>query len=90
MAKFWQDSKKHPLYARSKGQHMINEALLSFCLTTFQTQANSAGVDAFRIGVKEMMVTKVVPAWLVLATQNFLEIQSIFKGDISRGSHEVQ
>jgi hypothetical protein len=90
MAKFWQDFKKHPLCARSKGQHMINEALLSFCLMTFQNQANGADVDAFRIVVKKMMVTKVVSAWLVLATQNFLDIQHIFKGDISRGSHQLQ
>jgi len=90
MTKFWQDFEKDPFYTRRKGQQMIDEALLSSCLTTFHDQAHGSGGDAFRMGVKEMMVTKVIPAWLVLATQNFLDIHHIFKGDISRGSHEFQ
>jgi hypothetical protein len=88
MTKFWQDFEKDPLNAGRKGQQKIDEALLSSCLTTFHDKAHGSGGDAFRMGVKEMLVTKVVPAWLVLATQNFLDIHHIFKGDISRGSHE--
>jgi hypothetical protein len=56
----------------------------------FISRSDGLGVDGFRNGLMEMMITKKVSAWLVSATQNFLDIQHILKDDVSRGFQELQ
>jgi hypothetical protein len=46
------------------------------------------GINPFGSGLIQMMATKVVPVWLVFATQNSLDIHHLLEEDISRGLQE--
>jgi hypothetical protein len=69
---------------------MFDGVLLGRGMMRFISHSDGLGVDGFRNGLLEMVNTKKVPAWLVFATENFLDIQHILKDDISRGSQELQ
>lgn len=59
---------------------------MQHCLAaTFKNQRDKNGVYQFRNGRVDTLNTKMIPAWLVFANQNFLDIQHILKHDVSRG-----
>ncbi|KAF7509991.1 hypothetical protein GJ744_007305 [Endocarpon pusillum] len=82
MVKVWQFLAPDPVHADRLEHQSFDALLLSIGMGTFKNQFDNIGVDQFRTGLVEMLQTKVVPAWLVFATQNFLDIQHILKQDV--------
>lgn len=90
MVKIWGKYGPDPQYAGKQGQQLFNALILGLAMVTFDRPTDMIGIDSFRAGVVAMMVTKKIPASLVFATQNFLDIHHILKDDISRGLEELQ
>ena len=85
MVKVWQLFEPDSVRADRLEHQSFDALLLGIAMGTFKNQFDNIGVDPFRNGLVEMLHTKMVPAWLVFATQNFLDIQHILKQDVSRG-----
>ena len=90
LAHFWDTYKKDLPHAGRDGQNGVNSMLLSLVMITFNRQRGSIGVDIFRDGLAEMVATKVVPTWLVFATQNFLDVQHILMDKVCSGLQDFQ
>lgn len=68
----------------------MNALLLGIGLRTFDGPTDELALNGFRSGLREMAQTKVIPAWLVFAAQNYLDIQHILKENTGRGVKELQ
>ncbi len=88
LIKAWRFNGSDTAHANRRKHQIFNGVLLGIAMNTFKNQFDNVGVDQFREGLFETLHTKMIPAWLVFATQNFLDIQHILKQDVIRGRQD--
>lgn len=69
---------------------VLVEAFTDLALITTITSRTTLSEDELMRGIRQMAPEKVIPLWLVFATQSFLDTQHVLSRDVHRGYTDLQ